>query len=432
MQSFLNRLTNLPITGKVICAEKQWLIVDLIEQANEIRLKHPQYYQGKVALQYTNVVDFVTALMAFDGWSAEIFLVPPNVLPLQKDLINWPPESTFSLESPLKNQLTVEPLEGIATRWSIATSGTTGEPKWYSHTFESLASSAKYSNNLQELCWALLYQPFRFAGLQVVLQALLSGADLLDAVEYEPIALTSLLIKHEVTAISATPSLWRQLLMTGQLSALNLRHITLGGEIADQSVLDKLSRLFPKAKLRHIYASTETGVGLVVSDGRAGFPVNWLENSRLPVVLKMSGEYHLLVKPSHAICYSLAEQTDSLGFVDTQDVVEIKGDRVQFIGRSTGVINVGGNKVLPEKVEQVLLQCPEVSQARVYSKKSALMGELVVADITIVNTVDRSLVKQEVFKICKNQLQRFEIPTKINVVEDISHDPSGKLNRKEN
>lgn len=429
MQSLLSRLITLPKTGKILCAEKQCCLAELIKRAGDIRLQYPQLYESKVGLQYTNLVDFIAALIAFDGWCSAIYLCPPNVEPSQKDLVSWPLESNPIVDSLPKALLQPATTGLTSTSWYLATSGTTGQPKWFSHSFVSLTTSTKYSNNLQKLRWALLYQPFRFAGLQVVLQALLSGADLVDGVDYEPIALTLLLKKSRVTALSATPSLWRQLLMTGQLSELNLEYITLGGEIADQSVLDKLSRLFPDAKLRHIYASTETGVGLVVSDRLAGFPAQWLKDLTLPVALKISDEHHLLVKPSHQICQNLAEQTDTLGYVDTQDMVEVKDDRVLFIGRSTGTINVGGNKVHPEKVEQVLLQCPEISQAKVYAKKSALMGELVVADITIIHTGDQQQVKQQVLKICKNQLQRFEIPTKINVVNNIAHDPSGKLNR---
>jgi acyl-coenzyme A synthetase/AMP-(fatty) acid ligase len=104
---------------------------------------------------------------------------------------------------------------------------------------------------------------------------------------------------------------------------------------------------------------------------------------------------------------------------------------VLFIGRATGTINVGGNKVHPEKVEQVLLQCADICQAKVYAKKSAIMGELVVADVTITEGVDHSDIKQRVLKTCKNQLQRFEIPTKISIVNNIVHDLSGKLNRKQ-
>jgi acyl-coenzyme A synthetase/AMP-(fatty) acid ligase len=432
MQSLFQQLSNLPKTGVLTSAGETIAVSDLIKKAAKIRRQNPQLCQREIAIGYTHLAEFVTALIAFDGWCSAIYLCPPNVAPPQKELFDWPLSADIVIDDSTREQLISSSCAHVQTTWYMATSGTTGEPKWFAHSFPSLTASTKHGQQLQALCWALLYQPFRFAGLQVVLQALLSGADLVDAADYEPLALMALLKQHEVTAISATPSLWRQLLMTGLLGEVKLKHITLGGEIADQSVLDKLLALFPKAKLRHIYASTESGVGLVVSDGLAGFPVKWLEDLTLPVVLKVSDTQHLMVKPSFDICQTLIAQTDTQGYLDTLDIVEVKADRVLFIGRATGTINVGGNKVHPEKVEQVLLQCPEISQAKVYAKKSALMGELVVADITIIHTVDHKQVKQEVLKICKNQLQRFEIPTKINVVNDIAHDPSGKINRKSN
>jgi acyl-coenzyme A synthetase/AMP-(fatty) acid ligase len=432
MPNLLQQLSNLPKTGVLTYAGESYAVSDLIKNAGEIRLHNPQLYQRDIAISYTNLAEFVTALIAFDGWCSAMYLCPPNVATPQKKLIDWPQSVDAAVDDSPRKQLDSGSPEHVQTTWYLATSGTTGEPKWFAHYFLSLTASTKYSQQLQALCWALLYQPFRFAGLQVVLQALLSGADLVDAADDEPLALMALLKQHEVTAISATPSLWRQLLMTGLLAEINLRHITLGGEIADQSVLDKLSRFFPKAKLRHIYASTESGVGLIVSDGLAGFPAKWLEDSTLPVALKVSDKQHLMVKSSFDICHTLTAQTDTQGYLDTLDIVEIRGDRVLFIGRSTGTINVGGNKVHPEKVEQVLLQCADVSQAKVYAKKSALMGELVVADIIISHTGDQQRLKQQVLRICKNKLQRFEIPTKINIVNDIAHDPSGKINRKSN
>lgn len=432
MQNLLQQLSNLPKTGVLTFAGESIAVSELMIRAAEIRQQHPQLCQSDIAIGYTNLAEFVTALIAFDGWCSAIYLCPPEVPTPQKELIKWPLNGDAAVDDSTRKQPISAASDVMQTTWYMATSGTTGEPKWFAHSFLSLAASTKHSEKLQILCWALLYQPFRFAGLQVVLQALLSGADIVDAADYEPLVLMARLKQHEVTAISATPSFWRQLLMTGLLAKVNLRHITLGGEIADQSVLDQLSSFFPKAKLRHIYASTEAGVGLVVSDGLAGFPIQWLEDLTLPVALKVSEKQHLMVKPNFQMCQTLATQTDTQGYLDTLDIVEVKGDRVLFMGRATGTINVGGNKVHPEKVEQVLLQCPEISQAKVYAKKSALMGELVVADITIIHTGDQQQVKQQVLKICKNQLQRFEIPTKINVVNDIAHDPSGKINRKSN
>ncbi|MBU3002097.1 AMP-binding protein [Paraglaciecola arctica] len=428
MPSLLERLKTLPNTGQISYAGNTFSVHELITQADEIRQNYAHLAGQPIALGYTNLAEFITAIIAFDAWCSSIYLCPPNVLLPQDDLIEWPLESETSApvtDLPNSDRQTNKP-----TAWYLATSGTTGQPKWYAHSFASLTASTKYSEKLQSLNWALLYQPFRYAGLQVVLQALLSGADLVDSADNEPLALMALLKQSETTAISATPSLWRQLLMTGQLSDLKLRYITLGGEIADQSVLDSLKRLFPQAKLRHIYASTEAGVGLVVSDGLAGFPLTWLDDNSQPVGLKISDDQHLMVKPRFTLCQNLRKQTDSQGYLDTQDRVEVKDGRVLFLGRATGTINVGGNKVHPEEIEQVLMQCVDINQAKVYPKKSPLMGELVVADVTIKPDVDPKLIKFELLKIAKNQLQRFEIPTKINIVNEIAHDPSGKINRK--
>ena len=45
---------------------------------------------------------------------------------------------------------------------------------------------------------------------------------------------------HLVNALSATPTLWRKMLMDGKIQNLKLRQITLGGEIADQNIIDAL------------------------------------------------------------------------------------------------------------------------------------------------------------------------------------------------
>ncbi|WP_158967735.1 class I adenylate-forming enzyme family protein [Paraglaciecola sp. L3A3] len=422
--------------GQTFWADKQVSVADLVAKAQQVRLEQPQLCGQKVLLTYRQLEEFLVGLIAFDGWCTEMYLCPPDVTSRPEDGVQgWSFNELTADQITTSAQQNNVDIESQQTLWYIATSGTTGEPKWFAHTFNSLTAQTKHSTNLQTLCWALMYQCFRFAGLQVVLQALLSGADLVDVTAYEPLSQLALMQKNKVTAVSATPSLWRQLLMTKQLSQLSLSHITLGGEIVDQSLLEQLTRLFPQARIRHIYASTEAGVGFVVSDGKAGFPLSWLNNSDLSVALKISDEQHLLVKPKEQSSTLSTIKVDEQGFMDTQDRVEVINDRVLFLGRATGTINVGGNKVHPEKVEQVLLSCEGISQARVYAKKSPLMGELVVADIVLFDNSDMARldavsIKRQVINDCKNQLQRFEIPTKITVVEIIDHNLSGKLNRK--
>ncbi|CAM5204076.1 AMP-binding enzyme [Alishewanella longhuensis] len=277
----------------------------------------------------------------------------------------------------------------------------------------------------------MCYQPSRFAGLQVLLQSLLSGACLLDCSSGDAQQHAKLMQRQHINAISATPSLWRQLLMTGQLSTLPLRQITLGGEIADEPLLDVLAGVFPNARLLHIYASTEAGVGFAVADKRAGFPANWLTSTHSGVAFKLDNQQHLWLKPPQTPEAGLAARLDSEGYLDTEDLVQLQADRVVFLGRASGVINVGGNKVHPEQIEQVLLQHPAVLQARVYAKTSSVLGQLVVADIVVSADTDNKALQLALLQHCKQQLQRYQLPAKFNFVTQLPTTASGKLNRRD-
>ena len=73
--------------------------------------------------------------------------------------------------------------------------------------------------------------------------------------------------------------MWRQLLLFApkeQLSRCALKQITMGGEAVTQDLLDNLKQTFPTTRIVHIYASTELGRILSVTDGRAGFPAHYL------------------------------------------------------------------------------------------------------------------------------------------------------------
>ena len=65
--------------------------------------------------------------------------------------------------------------------------------------------------------------------------------------------------------------------MSGEAGAIAPRTVRLSGEIADQPILDALAAAYPKAAIGHAYASTEAGVGFEVTDGREGFPVDFLD-----------------------------------------------------------------------------------------------------------------------------------------------------------
>ena len=80
---------------------------------------------------------------------------------------------------------------------------------------------------------------------------------------------------------------------------------------------------------------------------------------------------------------SAAALADADGFVDTGDIVELRGDRYYFVGRRGGIINVGGLKVHPEEVEAVINRHPDVRMSLVRSRKNPITGAVVVADVVL-------------------------------------------------
>jgi acyl-CoA synthetase (AMP-forming)/AMP-acid ligase II len=323
----------------------------------------------------------------------------------------------------------------IPTEWILPTSGTTRTPKLVAHSLDTLARTVKRGQVAGEtLRWGLLYDLNRFAGVQVYLQAVLGGGSLLIPHASYSLGETLGFFKDGgCNALSATPTLWRKILMTPGAGDLPLRHITLGGEIADQSILSALATAYPDARIRHIYASTEAGVGFSVSDGREGFPASYLHSTSQGVALRIGSGGILEIKPAVGGQHYLGEDvklyTDD-GYVTTGDKVHQEGERIYFMGRDSGAINVGGNKVQPEKIEKVLLSHPGVGLAAVGAKKSGITGSLVEARVVLRHGQAQSPATiAEIRDWCSTRLERHEVPALIRVVDDLSLTASGKITR---
>ncbi len=90
----------------------------------------------------------------------------------------------------------------------------------------------------------------------------------------------------------------------------------------------------------------------------------------------------------------------------TGDLIDRVGDRCYFVGRRTELINVGGNKVHPLRVEQVVCRIPGVAEARVYSKTSSLVGQMVACEFVACEGFEVQAVKEAVLTCCREQLAR--------------------------
>jgi len=324
-----------------------------------------------------------------------------------------------------------------ATEWLMLTSGTSGVPKIVGHTLEGLTGAIVADGPARGAppAWATFYDIRRYGGLQIFLRAILSGGSMVLSEPGEALAdHVARLNAGGVTHISGTPSHWRKLLMSGSAAGFSPRYVRLSGEIADQAVLDGLRHAFPEASIGHAYASTEAGVGFAVNDGREGFPSSLL-GSRDGVEMKVEdGSLRIRsTRTAHAyVGRNAAALADADGFVDTGDMVELRGERYHFVGRRGGIINIGGLKVHPEEIEAVINRHPEVRMSRAKSRKSPITGSIVVADVILADGCDMGssgAIREKILAECRAQLPPHKVPAMIKFVGAIDITAAGKLAR---
>jgi acyl-coenzyme A synthetase/AMP-(fatty) acid ligase len=325
-----------------------------------------------------------------------------------------------------------------ATEWLMLTSGTSGPPKIVGHTLAGLAGAiiAEGAARHPNATWATFYDTRRYGGLQIFLRAVIGGGSMVLSEPGETIAdYVARLRAGGVTHISGTPSHWRKLLMSGTAANFSPRYVRLSGEIADQAVLDGLARAFPHASIGHAYASTEAGVGFAVNDGREGFPADLIGRNRDGVEMKViDGSLRIRShRTAHAYIGADAPPlADAEGFVDTGDMVELRGERYHFVGRRGGIINIGGLKVHPEEIEAVINRHESVRMSRARSRRSPITGAIVVADIVLADGADagrQETIRTEILGRCKDSLAAYKVPAVIRFVERLDVTAAGKLAR---
>ncbi|MFO0422898.1 MAG: ANL family adenylate-forming protein, partial [Planctomycetia bacterium] len=317
--------------------------------------------------------------------------------------------------------------ESVPTQVVVATSGTSGPPKLVEHSWDSLLAAARLAEQWHGLGWLLVYDATRWAGLQVWLQAVLTAGRVVVPASRDPDVVAKSIAEEQVSILPATPTLLRRLITSADraaLAGLTIDRITLGGEAADAQLLEQAKELFPGAKITHVYATTELGEVFRVTDGKAGFPAEWLSKP-LPggVRISMRRDGELLVQ--------LSRDTAEVG---TGDLVERRGNRFEFTGRRGDVIVVGGAKVYPKRVEELLRSVPGVADARVHGMPSAITGELVAAEIVVSDPLPEPSTADQVrgaaLAVCREKLEPHAVPRVLDIVKKLATTPAGKIPRR--
>lgn len=331
-------------------------------------------------------------------------------------------ETEYSFENEIDFNHLKKKISESNSNWKITlfTSGTTGKPKKISHSKSTLIDNIRINEKRINDIWGYAYSPTHMAGLQVFLQALLNHNTIVKLFGLPKTNIISSILKNKVTHLSATPTFYK-LLLPKETSFDFVQNVTFGGEKLPETLKNQLSELFPKAKFLNIYASTEAGALFAAHND----------------TFKIKPNLQSYVKVENDVLYVHKDKvghSDNIQFenewYNTGDIVEIVEENpltIRFISRKNEMINVGGYKVNPHEVENLILTFEEITEVKVYSRPNSVLGNMICADIVL--TKNKSLTKQELIQRLKNHLQDFKIPRIIKFVETIEKTKTGKIKR---
>lgn len=216
-----------------------------------------------------------------------------------------------------------------------------------------------------------------------------------------------------------------------------------GGAILSKAVKEELRARVPGVIVTDSFGASETGAAGTVLDfnGPAAGPrftigefVTVLgEQGRR--VEPGSGQVGRLARRGHIpLAYYKDEEKTAATFVTDADGVRwvVPGDNamieadgtLNLLGRGSGCINTGGEKVYPEEVEATLKAHPEVFDAVVVGVPDDRLVERVAAIVTPRELARPSLEDLQVF--CRTKLAGFKVPRQIQFTDDIPRTAVGK------
>jgi len=305
-------------------------------------------------------------------------------------------------------------------RISLQTGGTTGQPRVWAKTARNLLQEvALHVRGLavepDDHIVATVPPNHIYGLLFSVLLPLLSGATVERSSPFFPQEIAERIARTGATILVSTPAHLRALSAT--LSAPHRLRLVLSSgaplAAADAAAFHASTGLWPL----EIYGSTETGGIAMRRQDVAACP--W---SPLPGVSCRIDSDALAVQSPFV---SPDGDTDASPFFRTADLAQIRDDgRFELLGRSDGIVKVGGVRVSIPDIERVLTLLPSVTDAAVLALPSRSgRGQEIVALVASQRSAD------EIARELRERLASPSWPRRVRCVPSLPTTPSGKRDR---
>jgi len=302
----------------------------------------------------------------------------------------------------------------------LFSSGSTGESKAAVHDLPAILEKFKVRRQSYRTITFLLYD--HIGGINTMLYTLSNAGCVATVKDRSPDSILSAIDKYRVELLPTTPTFINLILISEAYKRHNLdalKVVTYGTEPMSETTLRSFNKLFPNIKLLQTYGLSEVGIlrtksessdSLWVKVGGEGFKTRVIDG-----VLQIKAKSAML-----GYLNAPTPFTDD-GWFDTGDHVEVNGEYIKILGRRSEIINVGGEKVYPAEVENIIKEIKNVGEVTVYGEKNPITGNIVCARVSLLDNTEPKKFISSLKRLCRVRLQSYKVPVKVEIVDKKQH-----------
>ncbi|MFO0727765.1 MAG: long-chain fatty acid--CoA ligase [Myxococcota bacterium] len=299
----------------------------------------------------------------------------------------------------------------------IFTSGSTGKSKAVVHDFGAVFEKFIQPKQKARTLSFLLFD--HIGGLNTLIQTLSAGGALIIPKDHDPETVALAVERWKVELLPVSPTFLNLLLMSGAHERHDLRSlkvVSYGTEPMPETTLRRATEALPWARFHQLYGLSEMGILRSKVRDQKGL---WVQVGGEGVQTRIADGMLEIKARSAMLGYLNAPSpfTED-GWLKTGDEVEVDGEWIRIKGRRSEMINVGGQKVFPAEVENVIAEMENIQDVVVFGEAHPMMGHVVACRVNLVHEEEPRALRARIRKHCGEHLASFKVPVKVEITTE--------------
>lgn len=253
-------------------------------------------------------------------------------------------------------------------------------------------------------------------------------------------------IKHyNATSFASTPTTFQKIIDNHKLlfknSISSIRYLLTNSSPMSNQLTNNLLEILDDKKLYTYYGLTEASRSTFHLFKKNDKKINSVGKPLPEVQIKIFQDSNeclplergeIYIKGPHVSSSYLSNIPNKKNFytdwLHTGDIGYFDNDGYLFlVGRKDDMINIGGEKVFPKEIEDVIGSMKEIDEVVVKGISDKLLGQIVQAYVV---TKHKMLIKDEnIVLFCKGKLENYKIPQIFTYLSELPKNEQGKILR---